>query len=337
MDKSAKEIVFDSDGICNYCHIAEKALKKMEIEKSNLAKRIEKIKKDGQGKKYDCLIGLSGGVDSSTVLHHAIKSGLRPLCFSLNNGWNTDEAENNVKQLIKKLKVPFVRYEINQQKFAELQGAFMKAGLMSIEIPTDAILFAVSYELANKYDIRYIVSGGNTATESIMPVSWGYNPWDLKHIKDVYKKMIGKNLTGLPTLSLLKWNYYKWVKGIRIFNLLDYIDYNRKESEKMLIKKYGFVSTGEKHEESIFTKWYQNFYLYEKFNIDKRKAHYASLINSGQMTRKEALFLLTASPVYPQIGIENKVMKYPKQKHKDFKNDEWLFNTISKIVKLIHS
>jgi len=223
MDKSAKEIVFDSDGICNYCHIAEKALKKMEIEKSNLAKRIEKIKKDGQGKKYDCLIGLSGGVDSSTVLHHAIKLGLRPLCFSLNNGWNTDEAENNVKQLIKKLKVPFVRYEINQQKFAELQGAFMKAGLMSIEIPTDAILFAVSYELANKYDIRYIVSGGNTATESIMPVSWGYNPWDLKHIKAVYKWATGKKLVGLPTLSLLRWNYLKWIKGIKIFNLLDYL------------------------------------------------------------------------------------------------------------------
>lgn len=335
MDKSSKEIVFDNEGVCNFCHIAEEALRKMEIEKVNLSKRIAQIKKDGLRNKYDCLIGLSGGVDSSTTLHNAVKLGLRPLCFSLDNGWNDPRADENVKRLVDKLKVPFIKYDINLQKFRDLQGAFIRAGLLGVEIPTDHILFAVVYELSDKHRIKWVLSGGNTATESIMPVSWGYNPWDLKHLKDVYKKMTGKNLTGLPVLSLFNWNYLKWIKGIKIFNLLDYVSYDRKESEQMLIDTYGFQSTGEKHEESVFTKWYQNFYLYEKFGIDKRKAHYASLINSGQMTREEAMSLLTTSPVYPEIGIENKVLKYPKQRHEDFNNDEALFELISKIIKQI--
>ena len=185
---------------------------------------MEICKKCGKPKTpYDCLVGISGGVDSSTVLRYAIQLGLRPLCFSLDNGWNTDEAKNNVKQLVEKLEVPFVKYDINKQRFAELQGAFMKAGLMSIEIPTDHILFAATYKLANDYGIKWILSGGNTATESIMPKSFGYNPWDLKHIKAVYKWATGKKLVGLPTLSLLRWNYLKWVKGIKIFYLLDYL------------------------------------------------------------------------------------------------------------------
>ena len=335
MDLSSSEITFDENGVCNFCHQAQKVLKEMEIEKPNLAKRIEQIKKDGEGGNYSCLIGLSGGVDSSTTLHNAVKLGLRPLCFSLDNGWNDPIADENVKRLVEKLKVPFIKYEIDLIKFRDLQGAFMRAGLIGIEIPTDHCLFAVIYELANKYGIKWILSGGNTATESIMPKSWGYNPWDLKHIKDVYKKMTGKKLTGLPVLSLARWNWLKWVRGIRIFNLLDYLDYNRKKSEQMLVELYDFSSTNEKHEENIFTKWYQNFYLYKKFGIDKRKAHYASLINSGQLDKKTAMEMLSQSPIYPQLGLEQKVMKYPKQRHENFKNNEQLFNLISKIIKWI--
>lgn len=331
MDGSAPELVLDEKGVCNFCHIAQRELKMAKMEKRHLVDRLFKIKDDG--KEYDCLIGLSGGVDSSTLLHHAVKMGLRPLCYSIDNGWNDPKADENIMRLVETLKVPFYRYTIDLEKFRELQDAFMKAGLINIEIPTDHILMASGYELAAKYKIKWILSGGNVATESIMPVSWGHNARDLTHIKDVYRKMTAKVLKGLPLCSLLKWNWYRWVKGIKIFYLLDYMDYNRQESIKLLEKEYGYKPYGEKHCESVFTSWFQNYYLFDKFGIDKRKAHYSSLINSGQMTREQAVGLLEQRPVYPELGLERKVMMYPKRKHEDFKIDKW-YGRIAKFVKL---
>lgn len=335
MDGSAKEIVLDEQGVCNFCHTAQRELKMAEAERPNLNKKIEQIKKDGAGNKYDCLIGLSGGVDSSLTLHYAVELGLRPLCFSIDNGWNDPKADENIMRLVETLKVPFYRYTIDLDRFRELQSAFMKAGVINLEIPTDHILMASSYEMAQKYGIKWILSGGNVATESIMPYSWSYPARDLVHIKAIYKKFTGKNLRKLPMCSLLKFNWYKWIKGIRIFYLLDYYTYNRQDAIKLLEDTYGWKNYGDKHEESMFTKWFQNFYLFQKFGIDKRKAHYSSLINSGQMTRSEAMFQLTANPVYPQLGIEAKVMKYPKKDHHDYPTDEKLFNAISKVIRLI--
>jgi len=172
---------------------------------------------------YNCLVGISGGVDSSMVLHYAIKLGLRPLCFSLDNKWNTPESDSNVKNLVEKLKVQFIKYEIDDAKYRKLQGAFLKSGVPNIEIPTDAVIMGASYELAAKHNIKWILSGGNVSEESIMPKSWGYSGRDLTHIKDIYKKMMGKKLTGLPLCGLWKFNYYRWWKKIRIFYLLDYL------------------------------------------------------------------------------------------------------------------
>ena len=324
-------IVLDENGVCNHCLNAQKSLKDNESEKENLSKIIEAIKK-GKGK-YNCLIGLSGGVDSSYTLHHLVSLGFKPLCFSIDNGWNNPLADENIMRLVETLKVPFYRYTIDLKKFRELQGAFIQAGLINLEIPTDHILLASSYEMADKYGIKFIISGGNTATESIMPASWSYAARDLVHIKDVYQQTIGKKLTGIPMCGLLKWNWYKWIKGIKTLYLLDYLSYNREEAIKLLEEKYGWKNYGDKHEESIFTRWYQNFYLFHKFGIDKRKAHYASLINSGQMTREEAMFKLTASPVYPELGLEARVMNYRKRSHYDFKTDEKLFNFLSKIIR----
>jgi len=331
MDKSAEEIKFDEDGICNFCKQAQKALKEIRIESLNLTKRIEQIKKDGN--KYDCLIGLSGGVDSSTVLHYAIKLGLRPLCFSLDNGYNKPEANENIKNLVEKLEVPFEIYKIDLKKYTELQKAFFKAGIKNIEAITDHILFAVSYKLANKYKIKWIISGGNTATESVMPASWGEDPRDLYWIKSVYKKMTGKKLKGLPMISLLEEQYYRLIKGIKFFRLLDYYNYNRLEAEQNLIKNFKFQSTGGKHEENYLTWWYQSFFLYTKYGIDKRKAFYSSLINSGQMTRKEVMKMLVQNPVYPRLGIEEMVMKYLRKNYSDYPNSAWLRKIVIKLYK----
>lgn len=223
MDGSCKEIVLDKNGICNFCHIAQKELTMAHQEKVNLDKRIKKIKEDGKGKKYDVICGLSGGIDSSTALYWAVKHGLRPLCFSVDNGWQDDVAQENIMKLVEGMKVPFYRYNIDLDKFKDLQAAFMKAGLINLEIPTDHILMATTYEMAAKYDCKWVLSGGNVSEESVMPGSWSYTARDLVHIKDVYKKMTGRKLSGLPVCGLLKWNYYRWIKGIKFFYILDYL------------------------------------------------------------------------------------------------------------------
>lgn len=335
MDGSARELMLDENGVCNFCHTAERELKMAEVEKKNLEKMIYRIRKDGKGKQYDCLIGLSGGVDSSTCLHHAVKAGLKVLAFTMDNGYNDPKADENILKLVESLKVPLYRYVLNLNRFKDLQSAYLKAGVINVEASYDHILMASTYEMASKYGIKWVLSGGNVATESIMPESWSYSARDLVNLKSIYKWAKGKKLKGLPVCSLLKFNYYKWFKGIKIFYLLDYLDYNRKESEQMLIKKYGFQSTGEKHEENIFTRWYQSFYLYQKFNIDKRKAHYSSLINAGQMTKKEALVLLQRNPVFPELGIENKIMSYEKRSHYYFKTDEKIWRFITILIRVL--
>ena len=324
MDNTAKEFVKTETG-CNFCDTAGQSLKDIEKDKLKLPDFITDIKR--QKGQYDCLIGMSGGVDSSYLLHKAVEMGLKPLCFSVDNGWNDPKADENIMRLVETLKVPFYRYTIDLKKFKDLQASFITAGQRNLEIPTDHILMATTYDMANKYGIKWILSGGNVATESIMPASWGYNARDLVHIKDVY----GKSLKGLPTLSLLKWNYYRWVKKIKIFYLLDYLTYNREEAIKILSDKYGYIPYGDKHGESEFTKWFQNFYLYEKFGIDKRKAHYSSLIVSGQMTRKEALERLNETLYYPKLGIENRVLNYKEKT--GFKTDN--YNLVAKIIKCV--
>ena len=325
MDTTAKEITFDDKGVCNFCHQARRSIE---------STKYLKFPKIPRGEKYDVLIGLSGGVDSSYLLHLAVHMGLRPLCFSVDNGWNDPKADENIMRMVETLKVPFYRYTIDLKKFLELQGAFMKAGVKNIEIPTDHILMAASYELASKYGIKFILSGGNVATESIMPASWGHNARDLTHIKAIYRKFTGKNLKGLPLCSIWKWNWYRWIKKIKIIYVLDYFKYDRLAAIKSLEEQYGYKPYGDKHNESIFTWWFQSFYLYEKFNIDKRKAHLSSLINSGQMTRREALVELEKSPVYPQIGLETKVLQYPKHEHEEYPMDKW-YTRIARVVKCV--
>lgn len=325
MDTTAEEITFDGDGVCNFCHQAQQALKEVKGNRHTFK---------STGNEYDVLIGLSGGVDSSYTLHLAVTFGLRPLCFTVDNGWNDPVADENILKLVEGLKVPLYRYVIDRDKFVSLQSAFLQAGVKNVEIPTDHILMAASYELASKYNIKIILSGGNVATESIMPASWGHNARDLTHIKSIYRWATGERLKGLPLCGIFKWNWYRWVKSIRVVYLLDHVSYNREGAIELLGELYGYKHPGEKHEESVWTKWFQNFYLFEKWGIDKRKAHLSSLINSSQLTREEALQKLEANPVYPELGIEQKVLKYPKRQHSEFPMDKW-YGRIAKLIKYV--
>jgi hypothetical protein len=239
-------------------------------------------------------------------------------------------------RMVEALKVPFYRYTIDLAKFRDLQAAFMKAGVPNLEIPTDHILMATTYEMAAKNGIKYVISGGNVATESIMPASWGYNARDLVHIKDIFTRMTGKKLSGLPVCSLLKWNWYRWVKGIKLVYLLDYVDYNRNDAAATLALKYGWQEYGDKHCESVFTNWFQNFYLYEKFGFDKRKPHLSSMICSLQLTREAALEALGKDIIYPKLGFEQRVMQmYPKRSYDDFKKDR--YDDIARVIRRIKS
>ena len=325
LDTTDPDIQFGIDGVCNYCNQYVLDEKKRLLAKTDYPWVIHRIKKEGQGKPYDCLIGLSGGVDSSLCLHYLKEAGVRPLAFTIDNGWNTEAADLNIMNLVETLKVPFYRYTIDIEKFKILQKAFIESQTPNIEIPTDHILMAASYDVADKYRLKTIISGGNLATESIMPPSWGYNAKDLWFIKAVYRASTGTSrMEGFPTISLMKFLKRRFVDGIKIVNLLDYHEYNREGAKKLLKEKYRWQDYGEKHEESKFTKWFQNEYLI-KLGIDKRKAHYSSLINSRQMTRDEALKKLGDTPR------ELKLIKT----HHDYPNSEKIWERLSRIYSKI--
>lgn len=326
------DITFDQEGICSYCRQWERTAREIKASKSDLPWIYDSIRKEGSGKEYDVLLGLSGGVDSSTCLHYLVQNGIRPLCFSVDNGWNDPKADENIMRLVEGLKVPFFRYVLDLDKFKELQAAFLQAGVKNIEIPTDHVLMAATYEMAEKYGIKTIIGGGNHATEGILPESYGYQARDLKHIKAIYRKFIGKKLTGLPMISLPGYLYHRFIRGTRIVNLLDFYDYDRESSINLLSERYGYKPYGEKHCENTWTWWFQTFYLPTKWKLRKEKAHYSTLINSGQMTRSEALELLALAPVYPELGIEKRVLtQYPRKEYYEYPNSEKWWKLLSTI------
>lgn len=319
------------DGVCQYCRFADDKANERRVMLTDKPWVIYDIKKHA-GKDYDCLLGLSGGVDSSYALHRLLKEGIRPLTFSVDNGHQTDIANENIMRMVEGLKVPFYRYNINLERFRELQKAFIKSGVKNIEIPTDHILMATTYEMARKHGIKTIISGGNWQTEGTLPEDYGYSAKDLTHIKAI------GDTEGLPTISLARYLWDRNIKGIKIVNLLDYFDYNRTDAIKTLEKEYGYKDYGEKHTESKFTKWFQNSYLPRVWGLDKRKPHLTSLIHSGQITREKALKELKKEIPYDSGWMSNE-MGWPKQKHEHSEyptNEKWerlwikLFNILKR-------
>jgi len=299
MDSTVPGIKFNDDGTCNYCTEVLDNLKKRlanKREKEVELKRIVcEIKRKGKKKEYDCVIGLSGGIDSSYALYIVKKLGLRPLVVHLDNGWNTKTSVSNIEKLCKSLNVDLYTYVINWEEFKDLQISFFKANVVDIEMITDHAIIALLYKTAFKKKIKYIIAGTNCYTEGMrMPQGWNYLKLDSLNIKSIYKNFgSGKKLESFPLLGIVEYYKYKFFYGIKWISILDYQPYDKNEAIQILTKEIGWNAYGEKHYESIFTRFYQGYILPQKFNIDKRKIHYSMLICSGQMRRDEALKLMS--------------------------------------------
>lgn len=309
MDTSDREIQFDENGVCNHCKAAKIALKKNQDEKKNFNNMIHSIKEAGKYKKYDCIIGVSGGVDSSYVAYYVKQLGLRPLAVHLDNGWDSELAVQNVRNILEKLNIDLITYVLDWQGFRDLQLAFFKSSTPDLEIPTDHAIRSILLFAAHKYNISYIIDGYNITSESILPRTWSYGHSDWRYIKNIYSQLGNHVLKNYPHTNDLDYIYFYKMGKIRHFSILNYMDYDKEKAKQFLIDELGWRDYGGKHHESFYTKFYQQYILPVKFGIDKRRMHLSSLICSGQITRQDALSLIE-TPCYKDKQEEQLDIEY---------------------------
>lgn len=358
MDTTDSKIIFDKKGVCDHCntyysdiepnwHTDDKG--RLELEKT-----VKKIKEEGKGKDFDCILGMSGGVDSSYLLHLAkVELGLRPLVFHVDAGWNSQQAVNNIEVLVDGLGLDLYTDVINWEEMKDLQLAFFKSGVSHIDTPQDHAFFATMYKFANKYNIRYILTGANYSTECIRnPKEWMYFQSDSTQVKDIHNKFGSRSISNFPLTNIL-WHkiYLKYFKKIQVFSPLNYMPYTKKDAINLLTEKYGWQEYPQKHFESRFTRFYESYWLYEKFGYDVRRVQFASLILTGQMTREEAMEELEQLPydkenikhdfefVANKIGIKPEELQTyfdaPNKSYKDYKNQEWVYDMGATILRKI--
>jgi N-acetyl sugar amidotransferase len=346
MDTTDTDISFDDKGQCNHCtthiEILNTQTHRENSELPPINDVINRIKQSGGKNKYDCIIGISGGVDSCYAAYIAHQLGLRPLLVHMDNGWDSENSVSNIQRIVDKLELEYYAYVLDWQEFRELQLAFLKSSIVDLEIPTDIAIPAALHEIASKYNVKYILSGSNFTSEGILPLKWGYHVMkDMKLYNHIVKKYSKVPRKKVPTFGVLKEAYYKFVKGIKIIYILDYIDYNKDEAKDFLEKKFDCNFPTGKHHESLYTKFWQSYILPVKHNIDYRKATYSTQICSGQITREVALKKIESLPYNPdkiesekeyvckKLGISvaefEKLMKQPPKNYTDFPNSEkWI-------------
>jgi N-acetyl sugar amidotransferase len=306
MDTTDPEITFDEHGVSSHASRFESTLA-AEVRAAQsgellgaLDALVSDIKKAGEGKPYDCVIGISGGVDSTYLALQAVKLGLRPLAVHFDSGWNSELAVDNIHNLVTRLGLDLYTHVVDWREMKDLQLAFFKASVANADTPTDHAFSWVAYTQAEKYGVKYILSGANFASESILPEGWGYDAGDASQLKGIQRRFGTVKLKTYPVMGLVKRNlWYPEVRRIRTAALLNYMPYVYKDAKKAITDELGWRDYGGKHYESVFTRYFQGYYLPRKFGFDKRLAHYSSLILSDQMTRDEALELLKKTN-YPE-------------------------------------
>jgi N-acetyl sugar amidotransferase len=301
MDTSAPDIRFDADGICNYCveFLASRARyleEDPERRQRKFEQLLQEVRSAGRGKRYDCIIGVSGGVDSSWVLALAVDHGLRPLAVHMDNGWNAELAQNNIANLVQGLGVDLHTHVIDWPEYRSLMEAFFAADVVDVELLYDNAVLAVNFEAAARHGVKYILGGTNVATEGMrMPPGWNWLKYDKRNVKGISKIFRGPRLNTFPSISTLDFAFYH-LRGIRWRSFLDYTDYRKMIALQSLQGRFGYKPYPFKHYESVFTRFYQGFILPTKFGIDKRRLHFSTLIMNGEMTRDEAMEALKGIP-----------------------------------------
>jgi N-acetyl sugar amidotransferase len=356
MDTTDSKITFDENGVCDHCNTFKKRVLPIwhpdENSMTKMQKLAEKIKQRGKGKDFDCIIGMSGGVDSSYLVYLAKeKLGLRPLVFHVDAGWNSQQAVNNIERIVDKLGLDLYTEVIDWEEMKDLQLAFFKSGVSHVDTPQDHAFFATMYKFCSKYKIKYMLTGANYSTECIMsPFEWMYYQSDSTQLKDIHKKFGSKPLKTFPLTNIL-WHkvYLKYVRGIQVVKPLNYFPYVKEEATQFLEKEFGYQRYAQKHFESRFTKFYEGYWLPEKFGFDTRRVQYSSLILTGQMKRDDALEKLKKPAYDPEtiqhdfeyiatkLGITSKELKKymdePNKTFRDYKNQYWIYELGSWVMR----
>lgn len=358
MDTSDSRITFDEKGVCDHCNDFYKNVLPYwhtdQRGKDELQKIVHKIKKEGEGKEFDCILGMSGGVDSSYMLHLAVKEfGLRPLVFHVDGGWNSELAVNNIQVMIDKLGLDLYTEVINWEEMKDFQLACFKSGIPHLDIPQDHAFIATLYNFADKHNIKYILNGGNISTECVRnPMEWLYYGTDMAQLKDIIKKFGSVKMETYPFSPIFRHKFYlRYIRNIQVVKFLNYRPYIKKEALKLLSEEYGWKPYPQKHFESRFTKFYEGYWLPERFGFDTRKVQYSSLILTKQMTREEALEKLKKTAYNPEtiedefnyiatkLGITPEELRHyftmPKKFYWDYKNYESVFKLGSKALKAL--
>lgn len=355
MDTSDSKIVFDENGVCDHCNtFFRKILPNWHTDvrgRTALEDITGKIKHAGRGKDFDCIIGMSGGIDSSYLTYIAReKLGLRPLVFHVDAGWNSQEAVNNIEKLIDGLGLDLYTEVIDWETMRDLQLAFFKSGVPHIDTPQDHAFFAMMYKFAEKHKVKYILTGANYSTECIRnPIEWMYYQSDSVQLLDIHRQFGTRPLTTFPLTSILRHKVYlRYIKKIEVVTPLNFIPYRKAEAMQLLAEKFGWQAYPQKHFESRFTKFYEGYWLPKKFGYDTRKVQYSSLILTGQMTREEALAKLSHLPyneetiaqdfeyVATKLGIPvtelQGYMDAPNKSYRDYRSQETIYLAGAKLM-----
>lgn len=358
MDTSDSKITFDDKEMCDHCtdfyknvlpnwHTDERGRKELE-------EIVKKIKKEGEGKDFDCILGMSGGIDSSYLLHLAVTElGLRPLVFHVDGGWNSELGVNNIEVMIEKLGLDLYTEVINWEEMKDFQLAFFKSGIPHLDIPQDHAFIATLYNFADKYKIKYILNGGNISTECVRnPMEWAYYGTDMSQINDIISQFGTIKMETYPFSPIFRHKFYlRYIKGVQVVKPLNYLPYIKQDAVKLLVETYGWKPYPQKHFESRFTKFIEGFWLPERFGFDTRRVQFSSLILTRQMTREEALEKLK-QPAYDPLKIDDefnyiatklgikteelrRYFNMPKKFYYDYKNQQSMFVAGAKALKFI--
>jgi N-acetyl sugar amidotransferase len=357
MDTSDSAIVFDENGVCDHCITYKtKTLPNWspgDFSNPALLNMVKKIKAEGVGKDFDCIVGMSGGIDSSYLTFIATELGLRPLVFHVDAGWNSQIAVNNIEMLIDKLGLDLYTEVIDWQEMRDLQLAYFKSGVPHIDTPQDHAFFATMYKFAEIHKIKYILTGANLSTECIRnPIEWMYYQSDSIQLRDIHAKFGNRPLVKYPVTSIMRHKIWlPYFKGIKVLRPLNMVHYDKEAAKQLLSEKFGWQPYPQKHFESRFTRFYEGYWLPKKFGFDTRKVQYSSLIVTGQMTRNEALeklklpaldetivkqeFEYVANKLEISVDELQTYMDAPNKTYRDYKSQEGIYILGARVMKAL--